>query len=78
MVNATVDENNDYGLTDLTEALRAPGGQSVRTGILGRLAELEARVSVALKQGVSPAEFTSLEKFRAALVAARDIVVKFK
>jgi hypothetical protein len=67
----------DFGMTDLEEALRKPGGRAVRDGLVSRLDSLMADLGTRIKAGLPPAEFTRAQAIAKALAAARAIVVAF-
>lgn len=63
-----------FGMTDLEEALRGPGGEAVRDEALARLDAALDRVEAALRAGLDPRLFTPTESIRGALVTARGLL----
>ena len=66
-----------FGMTDLEEALRAPGGTQLGANLVARLDALLAQADAEAKAGLQPEQFARTVTARNALAAARDIVLKF-
>ena len=67
----------DFGMTDLEERLKAPGGEELQVSIVRRLEELGKETKERLDQGLQPDEYAIAETTYGALAAAHDIMVNF-
>jgi hypothetical protein len=71
------DEAAGFGMTDLEEQLTSADGERTRFALLERFARLDEGAQVEIDAGVSPERFRELTAVRAALAAARGVVLLF-
>jgi hypothetical protein len=67
----------DFGMTDLEEKLRGPGGKAARAALISRLEQLGSEFAAKLKSGLTPADYAKADAIAKALAAAREIVIAF-
>jgi hypothetical protein len=70
-------EDTPFGVTDLEEQLVGAEGETRQRELLERFAALDADAQREINAGVTPARFRALTEIRAALAAARRIVLMY-
>lgn len=76
MSRADLGNSAAFAMTDLAEALKGPDGNAVAAEILARLTRLEEEINQCKRSGLSPADYSHAEIIAAAIVAARNIVLR--
>jgi hypothetical protein len=76
MSNAGTTNPAPFAMTELAETLKGANGNSVASEILTRLSHLEDEIETYKRSGPSPNDYSQAEIIQAALVAAREIVLR--
>jgi hypothetical protein len=67
----------NFGMTDLEEALRGPGGAEIAKDLIDRFDILDEQLKSQIAAGVAPDEFAKISVIRNSFAAARHILVGF-
>jgi hypothetical protein len=69
-------ESPGFGMTELEEALRAPGGAAVARDLLRRFIMLDEQIKSQIASGLSPDMFAKATVIINSLAAARDVLLR--
>jgi type III secretion system YseE family protein len=72
---ATNGDGADFGMTDLEERLRGPGGAAEADRLIARLAGLRDQVEAELKRGLAPGDYQRAQDLAKSLAAAATIMI---
>ena len=75
-VDNSAEQASGFGMTDLEEALRAPGGQEVAKALLKRFNSLDEALSSRIAGGLPPDAFARATVIRNSLAAASNILIR--
>jgi len=75
MSNADSDAAS-FSMTDLGQALKGPDASAIAATILARLDRLEDELETYKRSEATPADYSQAEIIAAAIVAAREIVLR--
>ena len=75
-VDNPVSDAAGFGMTDLEEKLRAPGGEELAAALLAQFSALDAAFSARIAAGLSPDDFAHATVIRNSLAAASNLLIR--